>query len=257
LPESDLSLLIDAAKDAGKIAARHFGKSPQCWEKGDGQGPVSIADLEIDRMLHARLGTARPDYGWLSEETEDNHDRLYTPATFVIDPIDGTRAFLAGEQTFAHALAVVRDGLPVAGVVHLPLLDLTYWATLGGGAWLNGVQLHTPACSAVAGCTVLGARQLMDAQNWRKDVPEITQHFYPSLAWRLALVAQGKFDAMITLRDTWNWDIAASTLIAQEAGAVVTNRTGAPLRFNTPEPVTAGVVAASANLHRALVDQLA
>lgn len=254
--DTDLPLLLDAARAAGVIAARHFGTGPDSWDKGCGQGPVSVADLEIDRMLRTTLTAARPTYGWLSEETEDDPSRLTRPHAFVVDPIDGTRAFLDGQTTFAHALAVVHDGIPVAGVVHLPLQDLTYSAVLGGGAWLNGVRLTTPLRQGLTGARLLATRPVMAAAHWPGGVPDIARHFRPSLAWRLALVAEGRFDGMVTLRDTWNWDIAASTLIAREAGATVTDRFGAALRFNTPRPMTAGVLAGSEPVHAGLLSHL-
>jgi myo-inositol-1(or 4)-monophosphatase len=257
LPErDDLTLLMDAARDAGRIAVRHFGAGPRSWDKGGGQGPVSAADLEIDAMLRERLTTARRDYGWLSEETADSPDRLEAESLFIVDPIDGTRAFLDGQRSFAHALAVVRAGRPVAAVVHLPLMDLTYAATLGGGAHLNDRPIRTPARDALDGARVLAARpQLADAL-WPGGVPPVDRHFRPSLAWRICLVAEGAFDAMLTLRDAWEWDIAAAALIAAEAGATVTDRHGAALLFNAPHPQSPGVLAAPAGVHAGLMARL-
>ena len=115
MPEADLALLIAAAKIAGKIALSHWKASPQVWEKPDGQGPVSAADLEVNVALAAFLQAARPAYGWLSEETPDTEARLSTPAQFVLDPIDGTRSFLQGDSAFSHALAVVQNRQVTAG----------------------------------------------------------------------------------------------------------------------------------------------
>ena len=254
----DLALLTQAARDAGKIAARHFGRGPRVWDKGGGQGPVTEADLEVEDLLRNRLTAARPGYGWLSEEGDPlgNHARLSTECTFVVDPIDGTRAFIEGQKSFAHALAVVRHGQPVAAVVHLPLLDLTYSATLGGGAKLNGQPLRASRRAELSGARVLAARHALDPAHWPLGVPEVTREFRPSLAWRLALVGEGAFDAMLTLRDTWDWDIAAAALIATEAGATVSDRRGGALRFNRAEARNPGVVAASAPVHAALLNAL-
>ncbi len=254
--DDDLALLLDAAYAAGRIAAQHFGTGPKSWDKGGGQGPVSAADLEIDAMLRDRLTAARPDYGWLSEETADSPERLEAEALFIVDPIDGTRAFLDGQRSFAHALAVVRDGRAVAGVVHLPLLDLTYAATLGGGAWLNDHPLHTPARDRLDGARMLVAKPQLAPALWPGGVPEVERHFRPSLAWRICLVAEGAFDGMLTLRDAWEWDIAAAALIASEAGATVTDRHGAPLVFNASHPQTPGILAAPPDLHAALMARL-
>lgn len=255
---ADLALLTQAAQEAGEIARGHFGKGVRSWDKGQGQGPVTEADLAVNDHLHARLLGARPGYGWLSEESAplENVTRLDAEAVFVIDPIDGTRAFIDGQRGFAHALAVVRQGVPVAAVVHLPLMGLTYRAMQGQGAWLNDSLLSVSAQSLMAGARVLAARPALEARHWPGGVPPVTRHFRPSLAWRLALVGEGAFDAMITLRDTWDWDVAAATLVATEAGARVTDRHGRALRFNCQSARSAGVLAAPGKLHDGLLRAL-
>ncbi|WP_333826990.1 3'(2'),5'-bisphosphate nucleotidase CysQ [Pararhodobacter sp.] len=252
---NDLALLGDAAKGAGAIAARHFARGTKSWDKGGGLGPVTEADLAVNDYLQAKLTTARPAYGWMSEESDPLGDlaRLRTEATFVIDPIDGTRAFIEGQKSFAHALAVVIDGMPVAAVVHLPLLDLTYTATRGHGAFLNGQPLRASARTDLTGARVLATRPAFEPRHWPGGVPDVERHCRPSLAWRLALVGEGAFDALITLRDSWDWDIAAAALIATEAGVRVSTRDGAPLRFNQPEARNPGVLAAPAPLHSTLL----
>lgn len=252
---SDLALLGEAALGAGEIAKRHFKTGAKVWDKGGGQGPVTEADLEVNDFLHAMLTTARPGYGWMSEESDPLTDlsRMGKPITFVIDPIDGTRSFIDGQPGFAHALAVVRDGLPIAAVVHLPMMNLTYAAVLGGGATLNGQTIATSLRDDAAGAKVLGARPVFDPVHWPGGMPALERHFRPSLAWRLSLVAEGKFDAMLTLRDAWDWDIASAALIATEAGAIVTNRRGGALRFNGLTANNPGVVASGPALHSSLI----
>lgn len=256
MPGSDLALLLDAARASGEIARRFWGKSPQTWDKGDAAGPVTEADLAIDRMLHSELLSARPDYGWLSEETEDDTRRLNTARQFIVDPIDGTRAFIAGEKSFAHSIAIAENGEVVAGVVLLPMLDLIYAGEAGKGATLNGEPIAASAAH-LEGATVLGARPNFAAEHWLGDqAPPVARAFRPSLAYRLCLVANGRFDAMITLRDTWEWDVAAGSLIAAEAGATVTDaRNGAP-RFNHPVPRLPGMLAGGPQLHTALIHRL-
>jgi myo-inositol-1(or 4)-monophosphatase len=256
LPEADaardLAMLIEAAHAAGDIARKHWRADPETWDKADGAGPVTEADLEVDRMLHAELLAARPDYGWLSEETTDTPDRLAARRVFVIDPIDGTRAFIAGQRTFAHALSVVENGRPIAGVVYLPLRDKLYAAAAGSGATLNGVPVAVSAREDPVGATMLAARTNFAPEHWGGQAPALERHFRTSLAYRIALVAEGRFDAMLTLRNAWEWDIAAGCLIAAEAGATVTDRRGAPLVFNSPRAQTAGTLVAGAPLHARL-----
>ncbi len=131
---ADLALLGAAAIEAGAIARRHFKQGAKVWDKGDGQGPVTEADFDVNDHLRDALVGARPGYGWLSEESDPLGDltRLGADPVFVVDPIDGTRAFIDGQPGFAHALAVVHRGQPVAAVVYLPMMDLTYAAVRGG-----------------------------------------------------------------------------------------------------------------------------
>ncbi|GFE66251.1 inositol monophosphatase family protein [Litoreibacter roseus] len=256
MPESDLDLLIDAAKASGAIARRHFKASPEIWEKSDGAGPVTEADLEIDRMLRAELLSSRATYGWLSEETEDDAARLERDRVFIIDPIDGTRTFIAGEKSFAHSLAIAENGRVTTAVVYLPLLDLLYTASETESAQLNGETITTSAALEIEDATVLAAKPNLDAMHWVGAVPSFTRKFRPSLAYRLCLVAQGRYDGMLTLRDCWEWDIAAGDLIVRQAGGRVTDRHDDPLVFNSTGAKTKGCHAAGKDLHTALQARL-
>ena len=262
MPESDqgkdLKLLTEAAEAAGEIARKFWNQSPEIWDKADGAGPVTEADLAIDRMLHAELRAARPDYGWLSEETEDDKHRLNAEQVFIIDPIDGTRAFTEGARTFAHSLAVAEQGRIVAAVVYLPMLDRLFAASAGQGATLNGDTIRASGRGELSGAQVLSARPVMQKQFWKGGkVPDFERVYRPSLAYRLALVAQGRYDAMLTLRDSWEWDIAAGALLLEESGARISDRHGAPLVFNNARPLLPGVVAAGQGVHGALQGALA
>ena len=256
MPETDLALLVDAARAAGTIALTYFKNDPDVVDKPAGAGPVTEADLAVDGMLHETLSAARPDYGWLSEETEDSAARLHTRRQFVIDPIDGTRAFIEGSRDWAHSLAVVEDGQVVAAAVYLPVRDLMFAATRGGGATVNDARTLATTVE-LDGATILGAKPNFDGQHWQNGVvPPIRRAFRSSLAYRLCLVAQGRFDGMMTLRPSWEWDIAAGALIAAEAGAVVTDSAGQPLRFNNALPQVPGVLAAGPVVHAGLSARL-
>lgn len=256
MPVTDLALLIDAARAAGDIAKGYFGNDPDVTDKPEGAGPVTEADLAVNVMLHETLASARPDYGWLSEETEDSAARLSTERQFVIDPIDGTRAFIAGSHDWAHSLAVVEDGQVRAAAVYLPMRDLMFAATRGGGATVNDAPARV-TLAGLDGATVLGAKPNFETHVWQGGiVPPIKRAFRSSLAYRLCLVAQGRFDGMMTLRPSWEWDIAAGALIASEAGAIVTDQMGMPLQFNNPHPQVPGVVAAGPDLHTGLSRRL-
>ncbi|WP_108861103.1 3'(2'),5'-bisphosphate nucleotidase CysQ [Ruegeria sp. Alg231-54] len=257
MPAPDLQLLIDAALEAGKIATRFSGTTAQRWDKPDGAGPVTEADLAVNAMLEQMLRAARPGYGWLSEETEDSADRLSKDRVFVIDPIDGTRSFAEGSRTWAHSLAIAEQGEVTAAVIYLPLRNLLYAAAKGQGATLNTENIRVSELGVLESAQVLAAKPNMQPQHWRQgQVPEFKRNYRPSLAYRMALVAQGRFDGMMTLRPSWEWDIAAGDLIIREALGRCSDRAGLPLRFNNAIPRLNGVIAAGSGVYGLLSEQL-
>jgi myo-inositol-1(or 4)-monophosphatase len=256
LPGLDLKMLLDAADEAGRIALKYFKSDVDIWDKGDGQGPVTQADLEIDAMLKDKLLRARPGYGWLSEETEDDLKRLENDDVFIVDPIDGTRSFINGHQNFATSLAIAKNGRIETAVVHCPAKGLTYWAELGKGAYLNGNPILNSKAGEVKSARVLASGAQMKPDLWQGRPPPIERHFRSSLAYRLCLVAQGRFDGMVTLRDTWEWDVAAGDLICREAGATVSDKHQNTPMYNRPKPALAGMIAAAPTLHDGLIQYL-
>lgn len=217
---------------------------------------MTEADLAVNAYLETVLRQARPDYGWLSEETEDTSDRLSRETVFIVDPIDGTRSFVDGSRTWAHSVAVARKGEVTAGAVYLPMRDLLYSAAKGLGAWLNGEPLSVSATTHVTGAEILAAKPMTAPQHWPNGVPDFNRSHRPSLAYRLGLVGQGRFDAMITFRPTWEWDIAAGALIVEEARGRCSDKTGASLRFNNRDPRLNGMIAAAPTLHQSLLTAL-
>jgi myo-inositol-1(or 4)-monophosphatase len=219
----DLALLRAAAREAGAIAMRHFGRSPQVWMKG-GTSPVSEADYAADAYLRETLLAARPDHGWLSEETADDLARLKARRTFVVDPIDGTRAFLEGRSTWCVSVALVEDGRPVAGVLECPAKGETYWALPGQGAFRNGkpVRVREPA----APLEIAGPKPLLDRvpAPWQERIRRAS--YIPSLAYRIAMIAAGALDGTFVKPNAQDWDIAAAALILDEAGGRLLDRVG-------------------------------
>lgn len=252
MPESDLDLLIRAAAEGAKIALSYW-QTDQRVDRKDGGSPVSEGDFAVDKYLRETLLAARPDYGWLSEETEDDPARLNATRAFIVDPIDGTRAYVAGEKTWALSLAVVENGNPVAAVVYLPVRDKLYTAALGQGAYLADARLTTGTRDAPDGATALVNKPALNPKWWRNAPPDLERNYRPSLAYRFCLVAEGRFDVLLTIKDAHEWDIAAGALIATEAGASVTDRMGKPLVFNRANPKAAGVFVANPVLHRKLI----
>ncbi|MDG1530970.1 MAG: 3'(2'),5'-bisphosphate nucleotidase CysQ [Paracoccaceae bacterium] len=256
MPASDLSLLMDAAKEAGDIAKKFWRADPEAWDKPDNAGPVTEADLAVDAMLAAELRGARPEYGWLSEETTDTAARLDCERCFIIDPIDGTRSFMAGEKNFSHSLAIAENGVITAAVIFLPMLDEMYSATKGGGAHLNGVAMTPKRRDTIQDARILGKKPSLKPELWQGGSLPINLHFRSSLAYRFCLVASGEFDGMLSLHPCWEWDIAGGDLIAREAGAAVTDQHGLALSFNNPHPKQAGVFAAAPAVHQEFLQRL-
>ena len=255
MPEPDLALLEQAAHEAGEIALRYWRKDPQSWEKDAGAGPVSEADLAVNAHLEQMLRGARPDYGWLSEESADDPARLAAAHCFIIDPIDGTRAFLSGQEGFSISLAIASGNRISAGVVHLPARALTYAAAAGGPALLNGAPI-APVDHDLREARILTSKPSMDPVFWRGRTPDFQREFRPSLAWRLCLVAEGRFHATLSTRAAWEWDIAAGSLIAERAGCRVSDLAGRDMRFNSPRARVEGLVIAPPRLHGQLLAAL-
>ena len=173
----------------------------------------------------------------MSEETADDPARLACDRVFVVDPIDGTTAYIKRRPWFAVSLAVVEHGRPIAGVVFAPELDALYAAEAGGGARLNGAPIRASDRSELAGASLVGDPGQFPADAW----PGVSVTRRNALALRMALVAQGAFDAAVSVGPKREWDIAAGTVLAQEAGAVALDRNGAPLRFNGPTALCPGL----------------
>lgn len=253
--EADLALLRSAAVAAGITALGFFRRDMKSWTK-ENASPVSEADCLVDEFLSNNLLAARPDYGWLSEETFDDKERLNYQRVFIVDPIDGTRGFIRGQDGWTICVSVIEDGEPVAAVVYAPARDELYDAVKGGGARLNGDPLFRrqhqgpgpviPAPGAVH-------RELAEA-----GLDYVRGPVLPSLAYRLVQVATGVLDAAVARRGAQDWDISAAALILSECGIALEDVCVGPIRFNKPE-IRHGALAAThdsslkADLHRALI----
>ena len=252
----DLNLLRDAARAAGALALERRRRGLKITAKPGGS-PVTDADLAVDALLRETLTAARPDYGWLSEETADSPERLDRSRIFVVDPIDGTIAFMKNRPWWTVALAVIEDGRPVAAVVHAPALHETFEAAAGAGARLNGQPITASDITSLDDASVLADARLLEGPQWPEPWPAMRFERRNSIAYRMALVAAGAFDAAIALTPKWDWDVAAGALIAEEAGARVSDHHGGAWRFNRPDPRQASLVCAAPALHPLIVRRCA
>jgi len=255
--ESDLCLAVDVAREAGALSLDWLKKGAKTWEKSP-DNPVTEADIAVNNLIAERLREARSEYGWLSEETKDDPSDRTQARVWVVDPIDGTRAFMRGEPYFCISIARLEESRPVVAALFNPMTNEMLAATAGGGATLNGEAIRAPPTCAFDGCGVIVRPEIHERlkKNPQWPVTRILAPMPNSIAYRLALVAAGRWDAAIGLQATNDWDIAAAVLIVEEAGGVVTNGEGAPFAFNQAVTRHPGVVAAGAGLHPLLMDRL-
>jgi myo-inositol-1(or 4)-monophosphatase len=244
----DLALIRQAALDAGLLALSLRKEGLKSWSK-EGGSPVTNADIAVDTLLKERLMAARPDYGWLSEETADDQARLGKQRLFVVDPIDGTAAYMQDKPWFSVAIAVVEAGKPIIGVVHAPALDETYDAMSGGGAWLNGAAIMPSKTDDLHDSAMLGDAKMFAHPAWKQPWPPMRFATRNSIAYRMALVAAGTFDAALALSAKNDWDLAAAEIIASEAGAITTDHQGKAFVYNRESPLQKSLICANSALH--------
>ncbi len=233
----ELDLLLAAAEAAGAVALPYFHPGKQTSANvsfKDGNSPVSDADHAANDALAAILRPARPGYHWVSEETADDSARLAASHVFIVDPIDGTRAFIAGRLQWCVSVALAVDGHSVAGVIHAPALGLTYAATRRGGALLNGQPIHVTRKTSLQGALVAGPKPALEQLERITGLSLEHGPRIPSLALRLALAAEGKVDLGIASSGAHDWDVAAADVILREAGGILMDLDREPLVYNRP-----------------------
>ena len=250
--EEDLKLICDAVVGAGKIARDAYNRQDdEVWDKGSGH-LVTETDIAVNDYLSEVLTKARPDYGWLSEETKDDHSRHACPRTFVVDPIDGTRAFIDRSPNFAVSVAVIENGRPIAAALYNPLKDELFAASLDGGATLNNAPIRVSDRKELEGAVMVGYPRKFRKLGW----PEMNVRIANSMAYRIALVACGQADATVSFTPKSDWDLAAAELIATEAGAKICNLRGELFRYDRNSTSEFGVICAGPGLQALLLEKV-
>ena len=247
----DVRLLKDTVREAGRLAHSLFRTELKNWTKG-ASSPVSEADIAVNDLLEARLRTATPDYGWLSEESVDDAARLDKKFVWIVDPIDGTRGYLAGREDWCVSVALVEDATPVLAAVFAPATEEFFFASRGQGATHNDRAISVTGGSALDFARVAGPKPLAERLNPTSQ--EIVLHpRIASLALRLCRVAQGNLDAAFAGGQSRDWDIAAANLIVQEANGNMTALSGDAILYNRREVAHGVLVAAGRERHASIV----
>jgi myo-inositol-1(or 4)-monophosphatase len=234
--EEDYALLKKAAREAGELALTYFRKSMIVKKKIDGS-EVSEADLALDVALKLELHAPRPEYGWLSEETEDDAERLKRRRVWMVDPIDGTNAFLRHLPEWTVSAALVEDGVPVLGVVFNPATQEFYHAMRGKGAFLNDKRIAASTKSTLDGALLIASGGLFKKKIWKEPWPEVKSKW----------VNSAKSE----------WDLAAAALIVEEAGGVISDHRGETHLYNRTSPRFPSLVASGKALHPLLIERTA
>ncbi|WP_339764040.1 3'(2'),5'-bisphosphate nucleotidase CysQ [uncultured Hoeflea sp.] len=242
----DLALMVAASRMAADIGMSHFRQDPEVWYKNEGRSPVSEADIAIDELLKKMLLAARPDYGWLSEEAEDTEHRLACSRVFIVDPIDGTRAYVGGRPDWCVSVGLVEDGKPVAGVLAAPAKGEVWQAHTGGGAFLNDVRL-TSLQSDIEDARLRVAVPDVVAKHMRPGAMAGLDKVAggPSLALRVAAVANSELDGVYVRPQASEWDLAAADVLLTETGHILVDGSGRRMLYNQPDPARGLLLAAS------------
>ena len=245
-------LLKETVREAGGLALSLFRTELKNWTKG-ASSPVSEADIRVNDLLERRLRAATPDYGWLSEESADDESRLEKRLAWIVDPIDGTRGYLAGREDWCVSVALVEDASPVIAAVFAPVSDEFFFAARGQGAVRNQVPVFATSGVELDFSRVAGPKPLVERLSRSAD--EIILHpRIGSLALRLCRVAQGKLDAAFAGGQSRDWDLAAANLIVREANGNMTALSGDAILYNRREVAHGVLVAAGRDRHARIVE---
>jgi myo-inositol-1(or 4)-monophosphatase len=245
----ELELARQAAAEAGDILTRYFrDRGFEVGEKSK-NNPVTTADFEADARIKEILRGGFPDYGWLSEETADNDERLSRKRVWIVDPLDGTKEFIKGIPEFVVSIALAEDGNPILGVTFNPIKDETFIGVRGQGVTLNGESVRVTATSTLDHATVLASRSETSRGEWKAYEGRIKVNPIGSVAYKLALVAAGRADATFTRSPKSEWDIASGAALIVEAGGCITDIEGGEMRFNKQSVKLKGFVASNTALH--------
>jgi myo-inositol-1(or 4)-monophosphatase len=233
---------IQAALEAAVGVLRGFSGETVRVEHKPGAGPVTEADRAVNDIL-ARLLPVEGE-GWLSEESRDDPARLQKRRVWAVDPLDGTKEFVAGIPEWCVSVGLLEDGRPVAGGVANPATGEVFLGSLETGVTYNGRPVQMSGRQSLEGAVVLASRSEFDRGEWERfRGTAYTVRPVGSVAYKLALVAAGRADATWTLVPKHEWDVAAGAALILAGGGSVYSQDRAAPRFNQPRPKLTGLIA--------------
>jgi myo-inositol-1(or 4)-monophosphatase len=240
----ELEVALDAAREAGEILLRHYQGETESWEKSE-DNPVTLADLESDRAITARLRAAFPDDGVLSEESLSDPARIAKRRVWIVDPMDGTKEFTRKIPEFAVSIALAENGEPIIGVVRNPAADVTVWASKGDGTFRDGERVRVSSATRLESSVMIASRTEISRdrfehhEGWFGEIRPLG-----SIAWKLACIACGEGDLNISLAPKNEWDVCAGDVLVREAGGVYTAFDGSTRLYNQSDPLIEAFMAA-------------
>ena len=245
-----VTVLGGIVREAGALARAASGNSVKTWVK-EHNSPVSEVDIAVNQLLKERLAALVPEAGWLSEESEDGPARLAASRVWIVDPIDGTRSFIAGRPDWAISVALVEARRPILAALYAPVSEELFLAAAGAGATRNGTPVKATAGSTIKGTKIAGPRALLDRLAAVAPAFTVPPRIH-SLALRLARVADGTLDVALAGNTCRDWDLAAADLLVHEAGGALTTIGGTTLAYNGASTAHGFLVAAGLGRHQAL-----
>ncbi|MGB9234950.1 MAG: 3'(2'),5'-bisphosphate nucleotidase CysQ [Terriglobales bacterium] len=246
---------IHAALEAGREVLNRFTPGAIETEYKAGHDPVTEADRAVDAVLKEHL--LRAGEGWLSEETTDDPSRLDKQRVWVVDPLDGTREFVQGIPEFCISIAMVENGIPVAGGICNPATDELILGSRETGVTYNGKPARPTQRLDLRGALVLASRSEVKRGEWKQfESAELDVRPMGSVAYKLGLVAAGRADVTFTLVPKHEWDVAAGAALVLSAGGFVQTLEHTDLKCNQKNPLITGLIASGPYLGTQLMARL-
>lgn len=248
---SEILQRLHSALEAARAVLNRFTPGEIEAEYKAGHDPVTEADRQVDAVLRKEL--LREGEGWLSEESVDDLTRLDKSRVWVVDPLDGTREFVAGIPEFCVSIALVENGCAVAGGTCNPATDELILGSLETGVTYNGKPARPTGRTSLEGAVVLASRSEVKRGEW-KEFENAGMKIQPmgSVAYKMSLVAAGRADVTFTLTPKHEWDVAAGAALVESAGGMVRTLDNSPLHCNNKSPWLPGLMACTPALQAEL-----